>query len=102
MYGLTGCILPTIPGGTGNTMNQQRRRRADSDVTGEFCQRFGAVAVHQGFVTMEEVKTAISEQVDDDIGGREHRLLGSILYDKGLITEHQIEVVLLEIRKTMK
>jgi len=47
------------------------------------------------------VKSAIMEQVEDDLNGREHRLLGSILHDRGLITENQIETVLLELRKLM-
>ncbi len=76
-----------------------RRRKSDAGVTSDLCHRFGAIAVHKGFVTIDEVKAAIMEQVDDDLGGREHRLLGSILLKRGLITEHQIETVLLELRK---
>ena len=57
--------------------------------------------MHKGFVSLEEVKSAIGEQVDDDINGREHRLLGTILYDHGFITEYQIDIVLQELAKTL-
>jgi hypothetical protein len=82
-------------------MAQPKRRKHDEDVTGYFCHRFGAIAVHKGFVTIDEVKAAIMEQVEDDLNGREHRILGIILHDRGLITENQIETVLLELRKLL-
>jgi hypothetical protein len=82
-------------------MNAHHRRRSDKQVTSDFCRRFGAVAVHRKYATADQVKAAIMEQLDDDINGREHRLLGSILYDKGWITDDQIEAVLLEIRKSI-
>jgi hypothetical protein len=83
-------------------MEHPRRRKGDEGVTGEFCNRFGAVAVNKGLVTVGELKAAIMEQIDDDVNGREHRLLGSILYEKGLITEGQIEDVLLELKKILE
>ena len=78
-----------------------KRRKADAAVTGELCQRFGAIAVRKGFVSLDDVKSTINEQIDDDINGREHRLLGTILYDNGVITEYQIDVVLQELKKTL-
>jgi len=81
-------------------MDYQRRRKKDQ-VTGEFCQRFGAVAVHRGFVTLDQVKLAMNEQLDDDLNGREHRLLGTILHDHGWLSDHQIEAVLLELRPSL-
>jgi len=82
-------------------MDQPRRRKRDDDVTSDLCRRFGAIAVHKGFVTIEELKAALMEQIDDDVSGREHRLLGTILYDRGLITDLQIETVLLELKKAL-
>jgi len=82
-------------------MVRPKRRKADAAVTGEHCQRFGAIAVRKGFVSLEEVKAAIGEQMDDDINGREHRLLGTILFDNGCITEYQVDVVLADLRKTI-
>jgi hypothetical protein len=82
-------------------MIHPKRRKGDATVTGDHCQRFGAIAVQKGFVSLEEVKSAIGEQVDDNINGREHRLLGTILYEKGFITEYQIDVVLQELKKNL-
>jgi hypothetical protein len=82
--------------------NNAGRRKSDADVTSCLCHRFGAIAVFKGFVNIDEVKAAIMEQVEDDLSGREHRLLGSILFERGLITEHQIETVMLELRKQLK
>jgi hypothetical protein len=78
-----------------------KRRKADASITGDHCQRFGEIAVRKGFVLLEEVKSAIDEQIDDDISGREHRLLGTILYDNGFITEYQVDVVLQELKKNI-
>lgn len=83
-------------------MVHPKRRKADATVTGDHCRRFGAIAVRKGIVSLEEVKAAMNEQIDDDINGREHRLLGTILYKNGLITEHQIDIVLQELKKTLQ
>jgi hypothetical protein len=84
------------------TMDNYKRRKSDSDVTGDLCRRFGAIAVCNGFVTLDEMKAAIMDQIDDDVSGREHRLLGSILFSRGLITERQIEIVLQELKETLE
>ncbi len=83
-------------------MHIHHRRRSDKPVTDAACRRFGAIAVHLKFCTVEQVKSAMTEQLEDNINGREHRLLGSILYDKGWISETQIETVLLELRNAIK
>jgi hypothetical protein len=80
-------------------VNNARRRKSDTELTSGLCHRFGAIAVLKGFVTMDEVKAAIMEQVEDDLSGREHQLLGNILFERGLITEDQIETVMLELQK---
>ena len=82
-------------------MVHPKRRKTDAMVTGDHCQRFGEIAVQKGFVSLEEVKSAIGEQIDDDVNGREHRLLGTILYDNGFITEYQVDVVLQELKKNL-
>lgn len=80
-------------------MNSTGRRKSDSNATSCRCHRFGAIAVLKGFVTIDEVKEAIMDQVEDDLSGCEHRLLGNILFERGLITENQIETVMLELGK---
>ena len=82
-------------------MVQPKRRKTDATVTGDHCKRFGAIAVRQGIVFADDVKAAVNEQIDDNVNGREHRLIGTILYDNGCITEHQIEAVLMELRKAI-
>jgi hypothetical protein len=80
-------------------MDNARRRKSDADLTGDLYHRFGAFAVQKGFATIDEVKAAIMEQVEDDLSGREHRLLGSIMLERGLLTELQVEEIMLELRK---
>ena len=82
-------------------MEQRRRRKHDSSNPGEFFKRFGSVAVHKGFTTIDQVKNALADQVEDDVQGREHRLIGAILFDKGWITEEQIEQVLRDLHKSV-
>lgn len=62
----------------------------------EYCRRFGQVAVERGFITPGQLKKALAEQVDDDLAGKHHRLLGEILFEKKLMTENQVEAVLNE------
>jgi hypothetical protein len=82
-------------------MDPRNRRKTDNDVTGELCHRFGVIAVRKGFITLDELKTAVLIQVDDDVNGLEHRTLGNILCDRGQITEEQIDIVLQELKKTL-
>ena len=62
----------------------------------EYCRRFGQAAVERGFITPEQLKEALTEQVDDDLANRQHRLLGDILFEKNWMTAKQIESVLNE------
>lgn len=61
-----------------------------------YCRRFGQVAVERGFITPEQLKEALTEQVDDDLTRKRHRLLGDILLEKNFMTANQIEDVLNE------
>lgn len=56
--------------------------------------RFGAIAVEMGYLSPRQLKEAIAEQVDDDLKGRPHRILGAILYQRGEMTLEQVETVL--------
>ena len=40
---------------------------------------------------------ALSEQVEDDLSDRQHRLIGSIFLEKGWMNPEQIEIVLNEL-----
>ncbi len=59
-----------------------------------YFKRFGQVAVERGFISPEQLKEALSEQVDDDLANTRHRLLGDILFEKKYMTANQIEAVL--------
>ena len=66
----------------------------DKDISKKYCSRFGIIAVNKGFVTAEQLKEALIEQADDNISNRPHRLLGRIFFEKGWITDEQIDAVL--------
>jgi hypothetical protein len=57
--------------------------------------RFGTVAVEMGFVTLDQVLTAMNIQVREDIETGEHRLLGMILVEMGFMKASQVKEVLL-------
>ena len=72
-----------------------------NDITDKLSQkytpRFGQIAVENAFVTPEQVKQALLEQIDDDLAQRPHRQLGMILLEKGWMTAQQVEAVLNEL-----
>ncbi len=74
----------------------------DRELSEKYCPRFGQIAVEKGYVTPEQVKQAISEQIDDDLKNRRHRLIGRIFLDNGWMTPQQIEIVLNELFKREK
>lgn len=77
-------------------------RRAGKSDAGYDCYRFGSVAYLLGHVTLEQVQQALAEQVEDDVSGRKHRLLGVILRGKGWITEDQENAILAEMKEIGK
>jgi len=68
----------------------------------KYCPRFGHLAVEMGYVTPEQLKEALGEQVDDNLGGRPHRILGAIFFDRGWMTPGQIDEVLNRLFKVVK
>lgn len=62
--------------------------------TTDYCTRFGSIAVEQGFITAEQLKLALDEQVNDDLAGRPHRVIGAICFTHGWMTPQQIDTVL--------
>ena len=58
--------------------------------------RFAATAVLKRFVTAEQVKEALTEQLEDNILDRPHRQIGQILLTHNWITTEQIDIVLNE------
>jgi hypothetical protein len=65
----------------------------------KYSHRFGKIAVDKGFVTAEQVKEALTEQIDNDMNNRRHMLIGEIMLMKGWINIKQLEIVLNELYK---
>jgi len=61
--------------------------------------RFGVIAVEKGFVTKEQLFEALQIQVEEDLSGTPHTLIGLILIRLGHLTPEQAEEVLLTMRK---
>lgn len=69
----------------------------DKELSQKYCPRFAKIAVDRGFISAEQAKKALEEQMDDDLSNRTHRLIGRILLEKGWISPQQIDEVLNEL-----
>ena len=56
--------------------------------------RFGMAAVEFGYITPEQLREAMIEQLDINLGTGVHRLIGEILHTRGWMTLEQIEATL--------
>jgi hypothetical protein len=61
--------------------------------------RFGVVAVEKRFITEDQLFEALKIQVEEDLSGKPHTLLGLILIRLGYLTHEQAEEVLVAMRK---
>ena len=61
--------------------------------------RFGTIAVEKGFITIEQLVKAMNIQIVENVEKGKHRPLGTILFEQGLITNHQIDEVLSSLGK---
>lgn len=55
--------------------------------------RFGVIAVKNGFISREQLFEALKIQLAEDLKGAKHRLIGEILRVKEYITEAQLDKV---------
>ena len=62
----------------------------------KFDKRFGNVAIEKGFITPEQLTDALKIQIAEELKGGHRRLTGEILLEKGNITTHQIDEVLID------
>lgn len=60
----------------------------------DLCHRFGTIAVQKGFISKDQLKEAMMEQLEDDLSGKDHRIIGAILYKKEWMTWEQVDLVL--------
>jgi hypothetical protein len=72
------------------------KSKVDREIS-QLCRRFGTLAVKNKFITEDRLKEALLEQVEEDLRGSGHRLIGTILYEKGWMTWEQIDKVLKEL-----
>lgn len=63
-------------------------------ISRKYCPRFGQIAVQRGYITDEQLKQALCLQVEGNLAGEKHRLIGTILFDLDMMTTEQIEEVL--------
>lgn len=63
-------------------------------ISKKYCPRFSEIAVEMGFATAEQVKEALVCQVTENLAGKRHRYLGTILFDCDVMTAAQIDQVL--------
>lgn len=64
--------------------------------------RFGVVAVDKGFIKAEQLIEALRIQVLGDLEQNEHKLIGTILLEMGLLTNEQVDEVIKELVKKRK
>lgn len=62
--------------------------------------RFGFIAVDKGFVTADQVISALEIQVKEDLSSGKHQRIGMILLEQGYITLVQIDEVLQLLEKS--
>ena len=56
--------------------------------------RFGVIAVEKSFITKEQLFEALKIQVDEDLSGKPHTLIGIILIKLGYLTHEEADDVL--------
>ena len=71
----------------------------DKELSDKYCPRFAQIAVEKGYVSPDNAKAALSKQLDDDLAGKPHKLIGSIFLENGWLTPQQIETVLNDLFK---
>jgi hypothetical protein len=62
--------------------------------------RFGVIAIDKGFITKDQLVDALRIQVEEDLSGKSHSLIGVILIRLGHLTREQAEEILHAMRKT--
>lgn len=56
--------------------------------------RFGVTAVEEGLITLDQLFDAMKIQLTEEIENGEHTLIGTILFDMGVLSLPQIDAVL--------
>lgn len=72
------------------------------NLSNKFCPRFGQLAVDMGYITEEQLKDALCLQVHENISGNKHRMLGTILFEKGWLSSDQVDTVMNSLMETIR
>ena len=56
--------------------------------------RFGQVAIENGFISPEQLTSALSLQAQEKLNDGRHQLIGEILVNQGFITPQQVKAIL--------
>ena len=75
---------------------------AQHRMSDRYCRRFGQIAVEMGYISEAQAKEALCRQLDEDLAGKTHRLLGAILFDLEWMSSGQIEDVLDRLLQEMR
>ncbi|MCP4672824.1 MAG: hypothetical protein GY857_16125 [Desulfobacula sp.] len=57
-------------------------------------QRFGSIAVRKGYISSEQLIDALSIQATENVEDNTHRIIGTILREKGYLSIEQINEIL--------
>lgn len=63
--------------------------------------RFGTIAVEKGYITGDDLLSALELQAKENVKEGKHRLLGQIFVDEGLLTEAQVDEILETMSQTI-
>ena len=81
--------------GIGSSDGRFWRTRGDPIPESDKERRFGTVAIEMGFATVDQILAAMNIQVLANIENGEHKLLGMILVEMGVMKRGQVTEVLL-------
>jgi hypothetical protein len=56
--------------------------------------RFGVIAIQKGFVSKEQLLEALTIQVEEDLSGKPHTLIGNILMKLGYLSHGELDAIL--------
>jgi hypothetical protein len=73
----------------------------DMDAAIKYAIRFGEIAVKKGFISKQQLREALEEQISNEpsLRLRPRKLIGEILSELGWITQSQISEVLKEMNE---
>ena len=61
--------------------------------------RFGTAAIDSGVITKEQLQEALSIQVEENVEGNTHKLIGNILMDLGHMSDDQANKIIMLLKR---